>query len=273
MLSSLVKWGRAGGLFRLPSCLGSSVLCLVVALGASGCSLRPGFLRIPAGEELSQQGIAADEKFLFDSSTKAPKQLYVKSSPVLPQVDLGVTPEVQAELDRFMSRERSTVNDILARGADKFGPMAEVFEDAGVPRELLTVAAVESGLNTRAASPAGARGMWQFMKSTARLYGLRVDRQRDDRTDFIRSTEAAAKHLRDLFILFQDWHLALAAYNAGSGAINRVVNKTGEEDFWGLARAGHLPRETKNFVPRVIALSLIVSNPDQYGFDGFKAIG
>jgi membrane-bound lytic murein transglycosylase D len=79
--------------------------------------------------------------------------------------------------------------------------------------------------------------------------------------------------LRDLFILFQDWHLALAAYNAGSGAINRVVNKTGEEDFWGLARAGHLPRETKNFVPRVIALSLIVSNPDQYGFDGFKAIG
>jgi|GEM_PF-1519977 len=278
MLSSLIEWGRAGGLFRLPSRLGPSVTLVVAALGASGCALQPGFLRFPAGQSLPQQGMAADEKLMldsssFDSSSKAPKQIYVRSSPVLPEVDLGVTPEVQAELDRFMSRERSTVTDILARGAEKFGPMAEVFEDAGVPRELLTVAAVESGLNIRAASPAGARGMWQFMKSTARLYGLRVDRQRDDRTDFMRSTEAAAKHLRDLFILFQDWHLALAAYNAGSGAINRLVNKTGEGDFWGLARAGHLPRETKNFVPRVIALSLIVSKPDQYGFDGFKAIG
>lgn len=248
---------------------------LVVTMVATGCGLiGTSSLRIPAGHAGPQTGgIAADERLLFDSGIKKPKQIYVKSTPVLPRVDLGVTPEVQRELDRLMSRDRATVTDILARGANKFGPMAEVFEGAGVPTELLSVACVESGLNLKAASPAGAKGMWQFMKSTARLYGLRVDRRQDDRTDFRRSTEAAAKHLRDLFILFQDWHLALAAYNAGSGAINRLVTKTGADDFWDLARGGHLPAETRRFVPRVIALSLIVNNPDRYGFEGFKAVG
>jgi membrane-bound lytic murein transglycosylase D len=184
-----------------------------------------------------------------------------------------LTPEVQRELNTFMTRDRATVTDILAKGADKFGPMAKVLEEAGVPAELVSVAAVESGLNSRAASPAGARGMWQFMKSTARVYGLKVDRTQDDRTDFKRSTQAAAKHLRDLFLAFQDWHLALAAYNAGRGAINRLLNSTGGEGFWDLARGGHLPGETTRFVPKVIALSLIVNNPDQYGFDGYKALG
>jgi hypothetical protein len=251
-----------------------AIKLLLVTIVASGCGLGGSFLRVPAGDAGPQVGgIAADERLLFDSGSKGPKQIYVKSTRVLPKVDLGVTPEVQQELDRFMNRERTTVTTILAKGADKFGPMAEVFEGAGVPTELLSVACVESGLNTKAASPAGAKGMWQFMKSTARLYGLRVDRRQDDRTDFKRSTEAAAKHLRDLFILFQDWHLALAAYNAGSGAINRLVTKTGAYDFWDLARGGHLPAETQRFVPRVIALSLIVNNPDRYGFEGYKAVG
>ncbi len=248
---------------------------LVLTLAVTGCGLiGNSSLRIPAGEAGPRTGgIAADERLLFDSGLKRPKQIYVKSTRVLPRVDLGVTPEVQKELDRLMNRDRATVTDILERGAEKFGPMAEVFEGAGVPTELLSVACVESGLNVKAASPAGAKGMWQFMKSTARLYGLRVDRRQDDRTDFRRSTEAAAKHLRDLFIVFQDWHLALAAYNAGSGAINRLVTKTGADDFWDLARGGHLPAETQRFVPRVIALSLIVNNPDRYGFEGFKAVG
>ncbi len=252
-------------------CATSSLL--VVSLLVTGCGLRSGLLS-PGGEgNNAAKVLTADEALLFDSSRRPAKQIYVKSSRVLPDVNLGVTPEVQRELDRFMGQERSTVNDILSKGADKFGPMVKVFEGQGIPAELISVAAVESGLNTRAASPAGAKGMWQFMKSTARLYGLRVDRRYDERTDFIRSTEAAAKHLRDLFIVFQDWHLALAAYNAGSGAINKVVSKTGGFDYWALARGGHLPGETKRFVPRVIALSLIVNDPDRYGFEGFKAVG
>jgi membrane-bound lytic murein transglycosylase D len=221
----------------------------------------------------TQVGIAADEKVFFDSAPQAPKQLYVRSSRLLPRVDLELTPEVQQELERFMTRERGTVKDILAKGVEKFGPMAQVLKEAGVPAELVSVAAVESGLNARAASPAGARGMWQFMKPTAMSYGLKVDRSRDDRVDVKKSTEAAAQHLRDLFLAFQDWHLALAAYNAGRGAINRLMNRTGGEDFWDLARGGHLPGETKRFVPKVIALSLIVNDPNRYGFEGYAAIG
>lgn len=244
-----------------------------LVVSTTGCGMN--FSKLGLGEPLEQnaQGIAADEKLLFEPHHKAPKQLYVQSTRVWPEVDLTRTPEVQDELTRFLTRDRSTVADILAKGADKFGPMAKVLEGAGVPAELVSVAAVESGLNNRAASPAGAKGMWQFMKSTARVYGLRVDRSRDDRTDFVRSTEAAAKHLRDLFGVFNDWHLALAAYNAGSGAIGKLVARTGADGFWELARAGHLPGETKRFVPKVIALSMIVNNPDQYGFGGYKAVG
>jgi membrane-bound lytic murein transglycosylase D len=250
----------------------SFLLLVLVSLASTGCGIRYGGAG-PVREFNKSAGIAADEQLIFDSLKKSPKQMYIASTRVLPKVDLHMTPEVQDELNRFMTRDRSTVTDILAKGADKFGPMVKMLEGAGVPVELVSVAAVESGLNTRAHSPAGAKGMWQFMKSTAKFYGLTVNPGRDDRTDFTRSTQAAAQHLRDLFIAFQDWHLALAAYNAGRGAINRLMNRTGDGDFWALARAGHLPEETKRFVPKVIALSLIVTNPVQYGFDGYKAVG
>jgi hypothetical protein len=273
MIATARKRVRVGGFFsEHVRSLMLPLLLIGLGLTSTGCGLLTRS-RSMQGDAVSQVGLAADEQLVFEQSSKPPKQLYVKATRVLPSVDLNLTPEVQQELTRFMTRERGTVTDILAKGVDKFGPMAQVLKEAGVPPELVSVAAVESGLNARAASPAGARGMWQFMKSTAKVYGLKVDRSRDDRVDFKRSTEAAAQHLRDLFLAFQDWHLALAAYNAGRGAINRLLNRTGGEDFWELARGGHLPGETKRFVPKVIALSLIVNNPDQYGFEGFKALG
>lgn len=251
----------------------ATIWLLITSLALTGCGLRSSGMRPGIQDASGSAVVTADDSLVFDAGQRQSKQIYVRSSRILPNLDMGVTPEVQSELDRFMGQERSTVTDILAKGADKFGPMVKVLEGVGIPPELVSVAAVESGLNTRAASPAGAKGMWQFMKSTARLYGLRVDRRHDERTDFMRSTEAAAKHLRDLFISFQDWHLALAAYNAGSGAINKLVSKTGGFDYWELARGGHLPGETRRFVPRVIALSLIVNDPDRYGFGGYKAVG
>lgn len=272
MIVTTLQWARRGGFFSYAvRALKTPVVLLALCVLSTGCGMH--FRRHNIDGSVPRVGIAADEGLVFEPAAKPPKQLYVKSTRVLPQLALDLTPEVQQELERFMTRERGTVTDILSKGVDKFGPMAKVLEEAGVPPQLVSVAAVESGLNARAASPAGARGMWQFMKSTARVYGLKVERGRDDRVDFKRSTEAAAQHLRDLFLAFQDWHLALAAYNAGRGAINRLMNRTGGEDFWELARGGHLPGETKRFVPKVIALTLIVNNPDQYGFEGFKALG
>jgi membrane-bound lytic murein transglycosylase D len=216
--------------------------------------------------------MAADEA-LVDSNGRGPRQLTPSSARVLPKPSFGVTPEVQAELNRFMTAERGTVLKVLDDHSHRYMKTKEVFEGHGVPAELLSVAAVESGFNPQAMSPAGARGMWQFMKSTARLYGLKVGFSKDERLDPDLSTVAAAKHLRDLFVKFNDWHLALAAYNAGPGAVNKVMTAKGERDFWGLSRQGALPRETRKFVPRVIALSLIFNDPERYGFTELKAIG
>lgn len=204
---------------------------------------------------------------------RAPHQIAVQTARVLPKPQFGVTPEVQVELDRFMNHDRKTVERVLQEHSDQFDRMGEVFEGEGVPTELLSVAAIESGLNPMAASPAGAKGLWQFMRTTAQVYGLKVNSKQDERLDPERSTQAAAKHLRDLFVKFNDWHLALAAYNAGSGAVGKVRARNVDADFWDLSRGGQLPGETRRFVPRVIALSLIVRNPSRYGFDSGKTIG
>lgn len=249
-----------------------AVLLLVCGVGISISTMGCGVIgRGLFGGESSKLSSAHEE--LLSGSRGAPKQIALKSARALPKPDFGVTPEVQAELDKFMTRERATVIRVLDENAHHYEATKKVFEGQGVPTELLSVAAVESGFNPRAASPAGAKGMWQFMKSTARVYGLKVGSRTDERLDPERSTVAAANHLRDLFINFQDWHLALAAYNAGSGAVNKIMTREGESDFWELSRNGNLPRETRKFVPRVIALSLIFSDPSRYGFDSGRAIG
>lgn len=242
----------------------SLVAVLLISTTTTGCGL--------IGRGRSAELAPASES-LLKPTKRTPTQLTLQSTRVLPKPEFGVTPEVQAELDKLTTRERSTVLRILDENAHHYEATKKVFEGQGVPTELLSVAAVESGFNPSAASPAGARGMWQFMKSTARIYGLKVGKQQDDRLDPNLSTMAAAKHLRDLFVNFQDWHLALAAYNAGSGAVNKVMTSEGETDFWELSRNGRFPRETRKFVPRVIALSMIFSDPSRYGFENARVVG
>ena len=242
----------------------SVAMVVLISTATTGCGL--------LGRGRPAEPSPANES-LLKPTKRAPTQLTRQSTRVLPKPEFGVTPEVQEELDRLMTRERSTVLRILDQNAHHYEATKKVFEGQGVPTELLSVAAVESGFNPRAASPAGARGMWQFMKSTARNYGLKVGKKQDDRLDPKLSTVAAARHLRDLFVNFQDWHHALAAYNAGSGAVNKVMTSEGESDFWELSRNGRFPRETRKFVPRVIALSMIFSDPSRYGFDSVRVVG
>jgi membrane-bound lytic murein transglycosylase D len=175
--------------------------------------------------------------------------------------------EVQRFLQRFTRERREVVGLWVSRSARYMGMMREVLKSRGLPEELAFTAMIESGFNPVAVSRAGAVGLWQFMASTARLYGLRVDRWVDERRDPEKSTFAAASYFRDLYRQFGSWALAQAAYNAGDVKVARAIRATGSTDFWVLARSRHLRQETKEFVPQIQAATLIGRDPLQYGFD------
>jgi len=247
---------------------GCSVLRRSAPLGSSGGMPTKVAVAV-AAKTSNSTALRASRSFVSSSDTVAKSKCKSKGNEfagTLPRPQFSMTPEVKSEIQRLVTRERGTVTQILARKNSHNEMLNRVFEEEGVPIELVNVAAVESRFNPEAKSPAGAKGMWQFMGGTARSYGLRVTNNVDDRTDPVRSTVAAAKHLKDLFLSYNDWHLALAAYNAGIGTINRLVNKDTQGGFWDFARAGKLSGETSNFVPRVIALSIIIGDPEQYGF-------
>ncbi len=126
-----------------------------------------------------------------------------------------------------------------------------ILREEGIPAELSAVVLVESGGLTTALSPKGARGVWQFMPETARRYGLAVSAGRDERLDVTKSTHAAARYLRDLYLQFGDWQLALAAYNAGEQAVGLAISRVGQRKFSAIQAA--LPSETRNYVPAVLA--------------------
>ena len=163
----------------------------------------------------------------------------------------GITERFQAYLDRFHHYQ---------------AVVEPIFREFGIPTELMYLSLVESGFNPKAFSRARASGPWQFMKATGRMYKLNVNWYVDERRDPIKSTVAAAHHLRDLYDRFGSWPLALAAYNAGSGKVSRAIRKTGSRDFWKIRRTWYLRRETKDYVPRFIAATLIAKNPTAYGF-------
>ena len=131
--------------------------------------------------------------------------------------------------------------------------VAAILRRHGLSAGLVHVAAVESGLDPGALSPKGARGLWQLMPETARRYGLLVNSQRDERLDPVKSTHAAAQYLNDLHAQFQDWPLALAAYNVGEQRVERAMDRLGARDFWTLSRRAALPDETRRYVPAVLA--------------------
>ncbi len=144
--------------------------------------------------------------------------------------------------------------------------MKEIFSEEGLPEDLVYVAMVESGFVEHAYSWAKAAGPWQFIEGTGKIYGLQNDWWRDERRDPVKSTRAAAQHLKKLYRQFDDWQLAVAAYNAGAGTIFRGIRKTGSRDFFELSRRNYLRAETKNYVPKFLATLIIARDPEQYGF-------
>ena len=200
-----------------------------------------------------------------DENVKAKAEAEIKSTHS--DLPLMMTDQVAGYINYFSNRGRGTVERALARSGRYEDMIRRTLQEEGVPQDLIYLAQAESGFHPLAVSRAGARGMWQFMGSRAKGYGLERSWWVDDRQDPEKATRAAARHLKDLYDQFGDWYLAMAAYNSGPGTVQSAVKRTGYADFWELYRRNALPKETRNYVPIILAVTIMAKNPAQYGLD------
>ena len=184
------------------------------------------------------------------------------------QVELTYTPEVHSIIDEYIRGYRRGSEVLLGRGGQYFPLYDNELEKAGLPSELKYLSVVESSLLPNAKSQSGAVGLWQFIKSTGQLYGLTINSTVDERKEPIRSTQAATQFLKELYLEFGDWTLALAAYNCGPGGVKKATKRSSEEDysnFWNIKR--YLPKETRRYVPKYIAISYVMNYFQHHGLE------
>src|SRR5271166_483804 len=201
--------------------------------------------------------------------------------------DLNLKPKVKEEINATASQLPLDANDAVLSYINFFNSEAgkrtviaglkrsgryrdliqHILDEEGVPRELMYLAQIESGFYARAQSYMAAVGMWQFVLYRGREYGLQQTPFTDDRLDPAKATRAAARHLHDLYNEFGDWYLAMAAYNCGPMCVAGAVQRTGFADFWELRSHNALPRETMNYVPAIVALTIVSKNPKDYGLE------
>lgn len=193
----------------------------------------------------------------------------------LPASDLPLTLNSQVEyfIKQFQGKSRASFARWLARSTRYLPMMKEVLRKEGLPEDLVYVAMIESGFTLHARSVANAVGPWQFMSATGRRYALRIDQWIDERKDPVKATVAAAMYLKDLSGMFNgDWYLAAAGYNAGENKIFRAIDKYNTSDFWELTKGSYLKRETKDYVPKLLAAVIVAKDPARYGFGEIASI-
>ena len=275
----------------LPGCAG--IASAPVATTSSGMNegapVPPNELRqaevTPALEPAAETGEAADDTELAEEVEPSPldelpetapdlsasdlekeKQLVAESIPTF-DIPMVLNDKVVSYVEYFSNRQKAFFSASLARSGRYVEAFRKTFDEAGIPKDLVYMAHVESAFKTNAYSKAKAKGIYQFIAATGRRYGLRIDSWVDERSDPEKSARASAAYLKDLHAMFGDWYLALAAYNAGEGKVQRSLAKTRKEDFWSLASTKLLRAETKNYVPAILAATLIAKQPEKYGFD------
>ncbi|HEX5227313.1 MAG TPA: transglycosylase SLT domain-containing protein [Bryobacteraceae bacterium] len=228
------------------------------------------------GSSATQQAEVVYDKSPLDS-------ILTMTFPTDPNLRPKVKEEIEATVSQLPLQENDAVlsyvhyfstdrgRKVLISGLRRSGryrPLVQrILDDEGVPQELIYLAQAESGFLPRARSYKQAVGMWQFVQFRGRQYGLMQGPGTDDRLDPEKATRAAAKHLHDLYAMFGDWYLAMAAYNCGPGCVERAVERTGYADFWDLKRLNALPKETANYVPIILAVTIMAKNPKDYDLE------
>lgn len=220
---------------------------------------------VPDKIQDNHQGIVEAET----QKSEAPKPETVGMQSVISTDALNqtATKAVDKNISLFTKTIKERFSLWLSRSGRYIELMKGILKAKNIPEDIAFLPLIESGFNPSAYSVARAVGPWQFIASTGKRYGLKIDWWRDERKDPVKSTEAAAEYLSDLYQMFDSWNLAMAAYNAGEGKILKALNRTKSNDYWALLNTRHIKRETKEYVPRFIAATMIATNPQSYGFE------
>lgn len=217
-----------------------------------------------------KQSIQANNEKFVPISTDGisyPDSIYTKRLSEIPSIiPMSYNKEVRGFIEMYCIRKRKLSGIIIGLSKYYFPMYEEILEQNGVPQELKYLSIIESALNPNAVSCVGATGLWQFMFSTGRMYGLEVNTFVDARKDPIRATHAAARYLRDLHKIYNDWTLAIAAYNCGPGNVNKAIRRAGgKTDFWQIYY--YLPKETRGYVPAFIAAAYMMNYYDKHNIN------
>jgi membrane-bound lytic murein transglycosylase D len=192
-------------------------------------------------------------------------------SPYFGGIPVVANEQVESWVRFFKGQGKHTFLKWMVRGESYRKILEPILREEGMPQEFIYLAMVESGFNNVAYSKAKATGTWQFMQGTAKLYGLNMDFWVDERRDPVKSTKAATRLLKDLYLQFGDWYLAMAAYNAGPGKVRSAIRRSGSRDFWTIAKTPYLRKETKDYVPKMLAALTLAADPEIHGFVSVKA--
>jgi membrane-bound lytic murein transglycosylase D len=203
----------------------------------------------------------------FPVDPKVRQQAQAEVKAVRSDLPLVSNDYVDGVLTYLQNHGRGYVSVALKRMGMYQAMISDTLQKAGIPQDLIYLAALESAFNPYALSREGAKGIWQFMAGTGMLYGLKRDRWVDERQDPVKSTQAAARHLKELYEEFGDWPLAMAAYDSGPLTVQAAIERTGYADFWDLRRLHALPTETEDYVPIFMATVMIAKDPKAYGFN------
>jgi membrane-bound lytic murein transglycosylase D len=241
-----------------------SFLIVVVLMTASACSnlgKKNDDDSSTAGG--SDQAGALKEIPSFRVSDPVPPELADKELDTMPP---ELQPKVEQWINYFQGRGRPHMERYLARSNQYIQLMKRILRQNGLPEDIVYIALIESGFNSRATSRAAAVGFWQFIKGTGRRYSLEINSMVDERRDPVLATQAAAEYFKGLYSIFGSWYLSMASYNVGENRVKKEIQTQYTRDFWDLARKRRLPKETVNYVPKFIAAKWIAKNPEKYGF-------